>query len=652
MQTNIFSLIEELVSMSGSSNDFDTLNSELSILEIEIPKIKEEIDELASSMTEDKYFDASQEIVDRNIELSVSKKLSKLEKEFRELQEKHEELQIKEKESVEAVDDLNKKINKTKRTISAIGERMENAKEEKTKEIYTKVLEEENNKIKFLHNKLEEKNKILESVLSEVDLINDAIEKLKIEIEQSTSRLMEVRKNLINRKCYTDEILKRKDKDSLETLKNKLEDYETKKLNILTDASYIASEIKDLFINEENDKALKKLLELVTIVNAKPYMNISDITRLEEELEKLEKEQNELINMIENKEYFGSDVKYLDDRIAHLYELIEAKKAKIEEIKDEIDRIDNKMVINITNELKKAESEAYELEKSINNYHELIKNDDKKHSNTLVALQVTYNKKNGELNVINDIIDRYSKELHNLIETSSNLENECIKRTEIEIKEYENEIEELNKIKTLSTKTKDAIEQENDKRELKKVSENITMLKQRIRFNKTAQEIYDQIEMILTTKETSVTNSEITTPAMELSENVESNIEEQAIGENDEVGENVLFKNFESQKELHAIENEENNINLEKENIMAEKELDNIGSDVEKTLFDDFDFFDSSDTSKAKEHNNPNEMNLANDKPETVLNNAEDEYTFSELEDTDYFSLDEFLKNLESQKEE
>ena len=41
MQTNVFSLIEELVSMSGSSSDLDSLNSELSLLELDITGLQE-----------------------------------------------------------------------------------------------------------------------------------------------------------------------------------------------------------------------------------------------------------------------------------------------------------------------------------------------------------------------------------------------------------------------------------------------------------------------------------------------------------------------------------------------------------------------------------------------------------------------------------
>lgn len=657
MQTNIFSLIEELVSMSGSTSDFDALNSELSLLEIEIPKIKKEIKELTSSMTEDKYFDASQEIVDRNIELSVSKKLNKLEKEFDELQQKQDELQAKEKEVTEIVESLNKKITSAKKTIEMINNRIESSSEEKTKNVYSNVFKEENAKIEVLQEKLEDKNNLLEKFSSEVASINEVVDKTKEEIEQSTARLMDVRKNLNNKKCYVDEALKKKDNETLDNLKSKLSEYDAKKLNILTDANYVASEIKDLFIAEENDKALKKLLELVTIVNTKPYMEINDTAVLEEELTKLEKEQNELINAIENKEYYGSDVKYLDNRIDHLKELIDLKKAKIEEIKAEIENIDNKLVTNITNELKTAEKEANELEESIANYHELIKDDNKKSPNAVAALHASYNKKNNELNIINNIIERYSKELSNLIESSAKLENEDIKNLEIEISEYKSEIEEINKIKLLSTKTKDAIEQEKDKNTLKELNDNIKALKQRIRFEKTPQEIYDQIEMILSAGETSVTTSETSIVSNEKTEAVDNNINAQTSieGEEDVANSNSLFANIETKDELAILKNESElpNAETENNNLINEVTPSTEEKVLEKTLFDEFNNFEIPEYKEDEEGSIQSEPVLASEESDLALpKDEEEEYTFSELEDTNYFSLDEFLKKLDSQKEE
>ena len=222
MQNNVFLLIDQLVSMSGSTSSYENLDSELTIIESEIPKIKAEIKELEASMTEDKYFDASQEIVDRNIELSVSKKLDKLEKEIDKLKEEQITLQTEERQSIEKVDLLKQKIVKAKRNISIISARIERTSEESTKEIYNKIFEQEREKIESLQLKLENENKSLTSISQKVDDINQKVSRVTKEIELCTSRLYEVKKSLNSKKNYIDENLKNKDSETIKNLQTKL----------------------------------------------------------------------------------------------------------------------------------------------------------------------------------------------------------------------------------------------------------------------------------------------------------------------------------------------------------------------------------------------------------------------------------------------
>ncbi|MBO5142624.1 MAG: hypothetical protein J6C46_06445 [Clostridia bacterium] len=642
MQTNIFSLIDQLVSMSGSTTNFDTLDSELTLIETEIPKLSSEINELESSMTDDKYFDASQEIVDRNIELSVNKKLNKLEKEFNILQSEQAILQAKEKQHIEAIDLLKQKILKAKKTISIIEARLEKTNADDTKNIYSGIYEEEIEKVNILQTRLEERNSVLENISNDVDIINDKVSKIKKEIEQSTSRLMEVRRSLNNKNNYIDETLKNKDDENIRNLQKRLIDLEAKKLTILTDATYIASEVKELFIAEQNSKAMQKLMELVTIVNSKPYMEISDRDSLELELSKLEASQNDLINVIENKEYYGNDVVYLDNRITHLRRLIEAKKDEIEAIRRKIFEIDNHLVLEITNELKNAENESEKLEKSISDYEELIKSSEKKSSNIIVSLQASYNKKTNELKVIRDIIDRYSKELGLLVETSSRLEEVKITKLENEISKYKDEIEDLTKIKLMSTKTKDAIEQENDKQKLKNIADSINILKQRLDYGKTPQEIYDEIEMYI---DSSASN-------MSFSENSEiSDLKEHYFDEAEVSIPKDLEDPFNNQEYVEEEKDNNENLTINNYNVIDELDLEDITSEEIKDneVFDD-DKLDKFEFSELQERDN-----IFLDEKDTEFSedkNNEEEYTFSELEDTDYFSLDEFLKNLDERKED
>lgn len=613
MQTNIFSLIEELVSMSGSNNNFDTLDSELTIINSEIPRLESELVELTSSMVEEKYFDASQEIVDRNIEISVSKKLSKLEKEYDDLKEKIDKLEKEEQKHFETIDSLKQKIIKTKKNLNLIDERINNSESDETKTLYSSLFEEEQSKITELQNELELKNKALDKLNREIASLDDLNQKTKKLIEQAMSRLLEVRRSLSNKNSYVDENLKHRDNDKLKELSTRLEELKNKRTSIINDASFLSNEIKELIISKENEKSLKKLSQLVSAIKEKPYMDIADKNSLNEELGKLEEQQREFLIAIENKTYYGEDVEFIESRINHLENINKFKNAGIKELKDEIQRIDNDLVLEVAKELKKAENKADELEKAIEEANNMLNEDNKKSSSVVASLKATAARKTTELKIINDFIQKYINELNLLIEESSYIENVKIKSIKETIDANIKEIEELKKLKLMSTKSKDTIEQELDKKEIKKLAEEIKNIKHRLSFDKNPDEIYDEIEMILT------------------SENVDSTAAVQSEEVKEEPKIEITDVSIEPSKEkLESTSNLKNdetiplNIALEKEN---QSEQIPLFEDIEEPL-----------------NINVSTNESAEDK--------EQEYTLSELEDTAYFSLEEFLKSLENQKEE
>lgn len=613
MQTNIFSLIEELVSMSGSNNNFDTLDSELTIINSEIPRLESELAELTSSMVEEKYFDASQEIVDRNIEISVSKKLSKLEKEYDDLKEKIDKLEKEEQKHFETIDSLKQKIIKTKKNLNLVDERINNSESDETKTLYSSLFEEEQSKITELQNELELKNKALDKLNREIASLDDLNQKTKKLIEQAMSRLLEVRRSLSNKNSYVDENLKHRDNDKLKELSTRLEELKNKRTSIINDASFLSNEIKELIISKENEKSLKKLSQLVSTIKEKPYMDIADKNSLNEELGKLEEQQREFLIAIENKTYYGEDVEFIESRINHLENINKVKNAGIKELKDEIQRIDNDLVLEVSKELKRAENKADELEKAIEEANNMLNEDNKKSSSVVASLKATTTRKTTELKIINDFIQKYINELNLLIEESSYIENVKIKSIKETIDANIKEIEELKKLKLMSTKSKDTIEQELDKKEIKKLAEEIKNIKHRLSFDKNPDEIYDEIEMILT------------------SENVDSTAAVQSEEVKEEPKIEITDVSLEPSKEkLESTSNLKNdetiplNIALEKEN---QSEQVPLFEDIEEPL----------------------NINISTNES---AEDKEQEYTLSELEDTAYFSLEEFLKSLENQKEE
>lgn len=608
MQTNIFSLIEELVAMSGSSNSFETLDSELTIINSEIPRLKSELEELKLSINDDKYFDASQEILDRNIEISVSKKLSKLEKEYDDLKEKTDKLEKEEQKYFETIDSLKQKIIKTKKNLSLVDERITNSENDETQTLYKSLFEEEESKILELQKELELKNETLTKLNNEINELNGLTQKTKKLIEQAMARLIEVRKSLSNKKSYIDENLKHKDNEQLKELSTKIEELENKKTSILNDANFISNEVKELIISKDNEKALEKLSELVISVKQEPYMEISDRNALNEELGKLEEQQRDFLAAIEAKNYYGDDVEFIDNRIKYLETFNKTQNDEIKKLKEEIKRIDSELVLTVANELKIAENKADELEKAINEASNML-SEDNKTSLINASLKATITRKTHELKIINDIIQKYINELNLLIEKSSSLENVMIKKINENITANIKECKELNKLKLMSTKSKDTIEQELDKKQVKVLAEEIKKLKHRLSFVKNPDEIYDEIEMILT-------SGTEATPVTEKTPDI------------------VESSNFETPEVIYAA-NDEKII----EPVLEDRKLDTIYTKEETEQFPLFESID--------EPLNPELSTNVKTKEDD-----EQEYILSELEDTAYFSLDDFLKGFDDQKEE
>lgn len=591
MQTNIFSLIDELVKMSGSNNDFDTIESEIAVIDTEIPQIKADLEELSSSISDEKYFDASQEILDRNIEISVSKKLSKLEIEYDILKEKLVSLEKEEQKAFEGIDSLKQKIIRIKRNLSLIDERVNNSNNDDTKKLYNFILDEEQNKVIELQKELETKEINLKKLTDEISELNTLNQNTKNLIEQSTSRLLEVRRSLSDKSSYVDENLKHKDSEKIKELSSALEALESKKNTLVNDTSFLANNIKELIISKDNEKALTKLSELVLNIKKKPYMDINDKKSLNEELKKLEEEQKSLLIDIENKNYYGDDVHFIENRIKYLEDFNKTQKDVISELEHEINKIDNELVRKVSSELKLAENKAEELEKDISEANNMLNN--KNTSTTTNSLKATLSRKNNELRIINNIIEKYMIELNALIEESTHLESIKLNNIKSKIESNDNEIKELEKLKLMSTKNKDILEQELDKQELKRLSENIKMISHRLNFDKSPDEIYDEIEMIL---------------------NSESN--------------NTKMKDNE--------ENIESSIVLEEKIVNDTQSIETkINNEIPKTdipLFENVeDFVENKNDNKEIE--------------------TEPEYRLTELEDTNYFSLEEFLKGLEKEKE-
>lgn len=614
MQSKIFSLIDLLLKMANTKNTYEELEAKRNLLLDEINNLKKAIDDLSSSMTDDKYFDASSEIVDRNIEISIVKKLANLEYEEEELEKKLDEKRKEEQDLLVSIEKLKERIVKSKSNMSLVDDRVKLAKNEDVKQLYSSLYQDEEKKSRIDEQELNSLNNDLKANSAEMESLNQAISSVKEKCETLKARLSDVRSSLSNKKSYIDKSAMSKDKEELEALNKDLKRLEEEQSRILMSPVMLVSDIKDLIMNKDDNAALDKLKQLENSINEIPYMNIENKQDLLKELDRLKSQKDEIISSINDHEYVSRDITLIDNRISWLKSLIIYYKRSIKAYEEEIKYIDNNLVLPASKELKSAESEALNAEKQIDEYNSII-NDESKSALAISTMKIAKDKKLSDFNVITDIANKYQTSIGLLIEKSVNLQNESISELEEKIEEGNAEINKLEELKQKGIKSKNAIKQEDDRKAAQKIDDDIKAINHRLTFDATPAQIIDDIEMMLT--------SNMNDSAKELT--IAPNDKKEAEINNEKTDDEEVIPFFEITDEDSSTANEkpvENNANTE-----------NNKETVSNPIF-------------AEINDDDEEQAL---KDTTNLDKDEDnkEYTLSQLDDTDYFDLDEFLKNLD-----
>ena len=497
MQRDIIELIDSLVKMAGSTSNYETLSQELDDIKKNISKKEIELQDLKDSMIDDKYFDASGEVVDRNIEISLTKKIRRLNRMAEDIKEDMHVATSDEESLHDAIKKLKSELDSSSRYIEVIEERIGNTSSLEIKDNYQELLTIERDNYSIIEVKLKEKQAEYEKVEKQIECLAQALNELEDTIKQEKEKLAETKANLSNPKTYIDEDLRKADEEKLNKLIEEIDELDKKRLSILTDPSLIANDVKELVANDDKDNSLTKLKELITLVKTKPYMDNSNESELNQKLEDLEKELEDLNATINEKTYSGQDSSLIEERINYLQNIIELSKINIDQIRENITIIDTQRVAFIKNKITNAENAAKEIEKSIEEYHALVTTSTKKSEKEKNGLKSAYNKKVKELDTVRSIVNAYKEDLRALIKEAFDLENDEIAEINATIKVQEEEIARLNKLMVLSSKTKDIIEQEKDKTKIKELTEEIKNIKFRLSFDKNPDEIYDDIEMIL-----------------------------------------------------------------------------------------------------------------------------------------------------------
>jgi len=497
VQRDIIELIDTLVKMAGSTSNYETLSSELDEIKKTITQKEIDLQDLKESMVDDKYFDASGEVVDRNIEISITKKIKRLNKMASDIKDEMKSTTAEEAVLHDEIKKLKKELEASSRYIDVIEERIGNTISNEIKENYQELLTIERDNYKTIENKLNAKKTEYAKVEKQIECLAVALNELEDTIKQEKEKLAETKANLSNPKTYIDESLRKSDEEKLAKIIEEIDELDKKRLNILTDPALIANDVKELVANDDKTNSLNKLKELITLVKNKPYMDEEDTKGLNEKLSKLEEELAELTKEVEAKSYNGQDNPLIEERIGYLQNIIELSKINIDQIKENITIIDTQRVSFIKNKISHAEETAKEIAATIKEYEKLVNSSDKKTEKEKNQIKSAYNKKVKELDTVREIIAAYKEDLRALIKEAFDLENTEIAAINEKIASQEEEINRLNKLMVLNSKTKNVIEQEKDQNKIKDLKEEIKNISYRLTFDKSPDEVYDNIEMIL-----------------------------------------------------------------------------------------------------------------------------------------------------------
>jgi hypothetical protein len=500
MQNDIIAKIDALVKISDSSSNVSTMKVELRELECSIKEKKLELKELKSSISDDKYFDASGEIVDKNIEISLTKKIKSLKKSLAELEEQINKVSNEEAKYFNEVENLKKDIVENEEFLKVLNVKISTSKDGE-KNNFKALSKELEAKLKEEKKELDKQQKAYEKIQNKLEVLSYSKNELQNKLDSENEKLVDVKANLLNKRGYINSELKKEDQDAIEKLEQEIEALQKAKTELLEDPVMMGEEAKTYLIDDDKTSALKKIKELRDFILKQPYMDIDNANAKEilaVELENAEAKRDEFTSMINSKNYESVDTTLIKDRIAFITDKKEKLLKEIDNIKEKIKNIDVNELEDLNNRINYCENEVENLKNKIEEYENTLKNEDLSITKK-ASLQASFDKKQEELNNILELLNSYKKNRKELIVYSYDLEENDIKKINEEINTIDEEMKKLEKLSITSNKAKDTIAMENDKKALKDLNDNIKSIKRRQALKNTPNELYDEIEIILGT---------------------------------------------------------------------------------------------------------------------------------------------------------
>ena len=484
MQSNIFELIDLLVKMSSSTSNIDELKADLDDTLNNISLTEDKLKQIEAEMTDDKYFDASSEIVDRNIKISLVKKIQKLNKIKSDLERELDQIKEDERSIHSQMEDIKKEIDEANKYNAIISTTSSN------KESFTNMLASENERITELLSKKVDLEENYSKVQKKVEYLSNSLLEVNDKIEKENDRLNEIDHNLSNIKAYIDFDAKEDDEKEYLSVKNDLELLINHRDQITNDPVYIASLIKEHIANDDKDNVEKEFNHLIEIVKEIPYMSLEN-NEIEVEMKKLDDELRNYDSEISQKDYQTLDSVFIEDRILYLEDSIKNNKDLIRSLTDKKGKLEYENEV-ISEKIYRSEAQIKKIYKSLSDYEEY---DYECGELSKSVVQAANNKLVEEKNNISEITANYRSDLVKNINEIKIIDDQ-LAYFNSEVTNKESELDELNKKLALNTSSKNILEEEKDKLALEKINSKINSLKFREEFNKSLSEILEEFEML------------------------------------------------------------------------------------------------------------------------------------------------------------
>ena len=445
-------------------------------------------------MNDTRYFNASSELVDKNIEVSLKSKISRLNRKIKDIHSKLDDVKEEEEKLHNDITSLKARLEENRKYVDTLESKAS------ANQLFQDITINEKNHIQALEEELKVKSDRYESILKELELNNQALSEITLKRDSEEARLKDILDDLNNPNAYIDEDLKVRDEERLNSLNQSLEDLQKKKLEYLTDPNMIGADAKELIVNEDYTEALNKIRELLSIVKAKPYMDVTNLSVLDEELEKKENERAELSSLIDSKNYAEMNSDTVTKRISYIEGEIEKERKEISDYQESMQDIDQNVIANLSSLIKDLESEIVKVTKEIEEYSSLVK-DGSKSRKAKLNLENAKLKKEKEKEVMEMVLVNYKKDLLFQVNVTNTM-TKIIEKFNHNIEKYEQEIAELQRLAVVNSASKDFVLEEQDKEKLRSINEEIKQIKNRKNFTRTPDEIYDEIEMFLANQTT------------------------------------------------------------------------------------------------------------------------------------------------------